>query len=66
MEGHDRGEHFGRGRGQLHMNPGQIALASSHAAVHGGPCDGPDANVYLTDESGVLLADPEGNLIVEG
>lgn len=26
----------------------------------------PDNQVYLTDEQGVLLTDPDGNLIVEG
>jgi len=41
----------------------QVALASSHAAVMGEPCD---TEVYLTDEAGNLLTDPEGNLIVEG
>jgi hypothetical protein len=42
----------------------QVALASSHAAVQG--CSCADLEVYLTDESGNLLTDPEGNLIVEG
>lgn len=51
------------------MNAGtaQVALASSHAAVHVAPLaaeDDPDT--YLTDESGLLLTDPEGNLITEG
>lgn len=45
------------------MNTAQVALASSHASVMGASCD---TAVYLTDESGQLLTDPEGNLIVEG
>jgi hypothetical protein len=28
--------------------------------------EAPDLNVYFTDDSGLLLTDPEGNLITEG
>jgi len=44
----------------------QLVASNSHAAIHGPECLGADPQTYLTDESGLLLTDPEGNLIVEG
>lgn len=49
------------------MSPAAIAAATgSHAALHCDPVDDDDTVFITDDESGLLLTDPEGNLITEG